>query len=85
MIIQRFQMDSDTETFTMPRRSKVLSALAQFGKICIWVETDPDLPEQERRTFVACQTGRELDFEQRTFIGTVISKSMVFHVYEVIG
>lgn len=70
----------------MPAGARILAVAWQQGHPTIWAECD-DAPLVDRQ-FTLVATGErftpQLDGDNRsTYIGSVISDSLVFHVYEV--
>lgn len=66
-------------TLLLPQWSKPLCVAWQRGDVCMWVQV-PDEGEQTPRYFYVNPTGAPI--EGHTYIGSAVSDSLVFHVYE---
>lgn len=74
---------TDSQQIAMPAGSKILTAQAQNGVVCLWAEVDADVKE-EFRHFRFVGTGHQLPDGLR-YIATVQTAIFVWHVYEAIG
>jgi hypothetical protein len=72
MYIWKYTISKITDEFTieMPRNSRVLCIQVQRGVPCIWVKTDGDKENMEKRTFVIIGTGNPFDAEGLIYVGT---------------
>lgn len=78
-------VESEAQTFAMPKGAIVLSTAAQGGMPVIWAEVEKDQPMEDRH-FAAIMTGQ--DFERPSnfrFIGTTVlgGGAFILHIYEV--
>lgn len=71
----------------MPAGAKILSVNAQDGELYLWAEVNTD-QVLEHRTFAVFGTGweigKDLDDDERSYVGTVFEGALVWHVYEVL-
>jgi len=74
-----------SQSLRLPTGYQVLSAHGQHGKICIWVDIDPDEITIDTVFFDVLPTGDVIDEGiERKYIGTALihDGNYVFHVYE---
>jgi hypothetical protein len=75
---------TDAQTIKMPEGAKILSVHNQGGTTCLWAEVDTD-KELTERAIEIFGTGNPMWVDmgvQREFIGTVLDRQFVRHVYE---
>lgn len=70
------------QTVSMPVGAQILCAQMQMGVICLWAIVNPGTPTEDRNIRVY-GTGIEVDLEGHSYIGTVQSGPLVWHVFEV--
>ena len=82
--IWKYLLDSDNVVLSMPSGADILSVQTQNDGICLWARVSPDAPATTRRFRIA-PTGRWIDFEMISFLGTVqqFNGSLVWHIFEV--
>ena len=82
--IWKFKLEiTDTQVVSMPDGAVVLSVgLDPFGDLCLWAVVDPSRPKKPE-SFTIFGTGNPAPntLDRRGFIGTVVMKSFVWHVY----
>ena len=66
----------------LPRGAKILHVADQCGVLTMWVE-QPAFVDLEIRNFVVRATGEQFHNRNTTHLGTAISDSFVWHLYEV--
>lgn len=78
-----WKFDISDRTARMPVGSKILSTGFQGGRLMVWAEVDPANSMITRR-FIICVTGHNEgeESENETFIGTVFTNNLVFHIYD---
>ena len=74
--------DGCSRSYEIPDGAVVLSVAEQDSDMQMWVMVDPEKPLVQRRVDVY-GTGMPLSDMQRRFIGTVVLRSYVWHVFEV--
>jgi len=86
MKIYKYPLSTKTiQEIVMPKNAKILSALNQREKICIWALVDPEEQEVEKRTIEVYATGlTTFDSKNIKFIDTVsfLNGSLIYHVFE---
>ena len=65
----------------MPAGAKVLTAAIHPEGLCVWAEIDEEVKMKNRRDFAVVGTGWK--FDGGTYIASVYSGLLVFHVYEI--
>jgi hypothetical protein len=69
---------------SMPIGAVPLSVADQHGELTMWVMLDPQEPFGTRQ-FEVIGTGMQMCELNRKFIGTVLLRAYVWHVFEVLG
>lgn len=79
----------ENQAISLPRGSQILSVAGQQGSLCLWaqvpVDDDGHAHDYENRTIEIVRTGESISLLGLKFIGTVIMKSYVWHVFEKVG
>ena len=65
----------------MPRGAQVLTVQLQNGVPCIWAFVDPDCEQMDERVFYVFGTGREIDVNDITYVGTYQFYGYVWHLF----
>lgn len=84
--VWKYELPHATTGVDLPADSRPLHVAAQHGKVCMWVEVDPDA-ELRKQTFYVVGTGHPLppDVMPPTYIGSFLTDAdgtYVFHVYQ---
>ena len=84
--VWKYHLRPDSLVKEIPVGGIVRYVNEQFNQICVWVEVDPNRP-QEKRFFEIYGTGHKIHEDMsinRTYLGSVKlhSGSLIFHVYE---
>ncbi len=79
--IHKYPVDSVVE---MPKGAEIRAVGFQRGQVFLWAEIMPDETETEKREFAIIGTGHIFrPFTDRlTYVGSAISDTFVWHVYE---
>ena len=82
-VVWKYVMNQSDCTFAVPVGAKFRHAAIQYGKLCLWLEVEPDYARVDRR-FFAFGTGEEFDPARKEFRATVLTEGevKVWHVYE---
>ena len=83
-IIWNYELEFKYEqTHYLPLGYKILSVQQQRGKICVWVQIDPDRDTQEVTFFIRC-TGDEIkNSKSIVYLNTVqMDDGLVWHVFK---
>ena len=85
MVIWKYELlIQDTQQVEMPWRAEILSVGNQDGNLCLWAMGDPAIG-MNTRIIEIVGTGQPLQSSFpiiKKFIGTVIMKQFVWHVFE---
>lgn len=69
-------------SYEIPRGADIIKVDWQGDDICIWYSFNiRDRDSLQTRNFQAVPTGTQYD-EKMTYVGTAVSKSLVFHLFE---
>lgn len=68
-------------TLDMPTGARLLHVGSQDGESMLWAEVNPQ-NDRERRQFHCHGTGHEVPEDGRSYIGTVVEPTWVWHFYE---
>jgi hypothetical protein len=84
--VWKYHLTPDSLTKEIPAGGIIRHVDEQFEQICVWVEVDPDQP-QENRFFEVYGTGHDIPEDmdaERIYLGSVkLHKgTLVFHIYE---
>lgn len=80
----KYILEPGADEIALPRLYRALSVGEQRGKICLWVEVDPDpLLGTRDIPYYVVPTGGRVPESPTKFIGTVLmhDASLVLHVY----
>ena len=73
---------TESQFIHMPEDAKILSVENQYGDLCLWALVDPEKRHTIRDIHII-GTGNPIHGTPKlTFIGTVIIKPLVWHVFE---
>ena len=70
-----------TVELSVPRGGTVRSVGEQDGVCQMWIEVDPDAPDELRR-FEVVGTGHDIPLLANVYRGTVMVPPFVWHIYE---
>lgn len=76
---------TDSQTIEMPRAAQILSVASQDGRLCLWAMVQPGATSSAPRNIRIIGTGipiADATAEQMEFIGTVVIRMYVWHVFE---
>lgn len=79
MRILKYPLEEPDTIIDMPQTAAVLSVGEQDGGIVIWCNVDPASKTVSRR-FRCYNTGKDVD--GGAYVGTVVVKSIVWHVFD---
>ena len=65
---------------TMPRGAEVRHVREQNGQITVWVELNPQVDDEEVKTFFVVGTGHEIPDASR-YLGSAFVGYYVWHIY----
>lgn len=82
--IYKYPMSQETSKISMPEGAKVLAVAMQGNIRTIWAMVDEDAPMEER-DFRTVGTGWPVseDVIGSTYIGTIMDRAFVWHIFEV--
>lgn len=79
--IWKFPLDlEDSQIIDIPIGAKFLTAQVQ-GCICIWAVVDPGKVSERRRILIR-GTGHPFTGSEERYIGTVMDRAFVWHVFD---